>query len=101
MKTRSSAVIFHVYSEKISKNVEIWVRLWRSADEILIFRGLMLHRCIKANTSKHRTHSLFSQGRIILKLIPTLRTKWYDLLMQSVSTLFENINGIKDAQYLV
>ena len=40
-----------------------------------------LDRMLKANTAKHRTHSLFTQGCYWYGAIPTMRDEWLAPLM--------------------
>lgn len=44
-------------------------------------------RTLKANTVKHRTHSLFRQGLMIYELIPNMAEKWLTPLMQKFSEM--------------
>ena len=42
---------------------------------------------LKANTGKHRVHSLFRQGCMLYDLIPTIREEWRCPLMQRFSQM--------------
>jgi len=55
----------------ISAIVIILLTLLGAASEAIGF-----DKYLKANTVKERTHSLFAQGRLIFKLIPTLADGW-------------------------
>jgi hypothetical protein len=44
-------------------------------------------RLLKANTVKHRTHSLFRQGWMIYELLPTMPEKWIALIMPKYSEM--------------
>ncbi len=58
-------------------------------------------RYIKANTSSKRTHSLFTQGLILLKLMPKMAEHWRISIGQAFNQLFLSLNSVSDEQYLV
>jgi len=56
---------------------------------------------IKANTTTYRTHSLFTQGRIILRLAPTLRERWLRPIVTELMQLYKGLAFITDEQYVI
>lgn len=44
-------------------------------------------RLLKANTVKHRTHSLFRQGWMIYELLPTMPEKWIALILPTYAAM--------------
>lgn len=56
---------------------------------------------LKSNTVFSRTHSLFSQGRLILRLAPTLKEKWLLPIMTVLQRLIDGLIFISDEQYLI
>lgn len=74
----------------------IFLTLIGAASEIIGF-----DKYIKANTSPKRTHSLFTQGLILLKLMPKLAEQWNTALVQAIEHLVGGMNYISDEQYVV
>ncbi len=56
---------------------------------------------LKSNTIITRTHSLFAQGKLILKLIPTLKEKWLIPIMDSLQRFIDGLGFINDDQYFI
>lgn len=56
---------------------------------------------LKSNTSTTRTHSLFTQGRMILRLGDKLRPRWAELISSKLADLIIDIKCITNVQYLV
>lgn len=74
----------------------ILLTLMGAASEVIGF-----DRYIKANTSPKRTHSLFTQGRILLKLMPRLAGQWQNSLIQAIENLFVEMNNVSGEQFVV
>lgn len=58
-------------------------------------------RCIKANTVKKRTHSLFTQGRIILQLAATIPVVWWDKIREAFYDLWIQAKNITIEQFVI
>lgn len=56
---------------------------------------------IKANTSKKRTHSLFTQGRIILGMLPTIVEHWRQKILKSFTEFWDELGEVKDEQFVI
>jgi hypothetical protein len=56
---------------------------------------------IKSNTTKQRTHSLFAQGRLILKIAPTLKNQWLNPILAAMDHLLGRLNFITDDLFVV
>ena len=91
------------------KNIERRDRLFLLSAIAIIFLTLIGAACeaigfdkyIKANTTKKRTHSLFTQGRLILKLMPHLKQKWLEPVMNTTLELLAGLDRITDEQFFV
>ncbi|MBP9722908.1 MAG: transposase [Gammaproteobacteria bacterium] len=55
----------------------------------------------KANTVKQRTHSLFAQGRLIVKLLPTMADDWKLRLMANFLEYSRGLKAISVDQFVV
>ena len=58
-------------------------------------------RYIKSNTVSRRTHSLPAQGRILLRLLPTMRTHWRSPIWNSFLALIQSIDNITSVQFVL
>lgn len=56
---------------------------------------------IKSNTTSKRTHSLFSQGRVILRLASTLNERWITPLINKFQEFIDELNSIHVDQYVI
>jgi hypothetical protein len=56
---------------------------------------------IKANTAKKRTHSLFTQGRIILRLATNMHVSWRDKIWSALNELWHQAQNITFEQFVV
>lgn len=74
----------------------IFLTLLGAASEAIGF-----DRYIKSNTVSRRTHSLITQGRLLLKLAPKLRQRWLRSLMTSLEGFVYGLDFITDEQYVV
>jgi hypothetical protein len=45
--------------------------------------------CLRANTVKRRTHSLFRQGAYWYSCLPTMRDDWFEMLMDAFVEVLE------------
>jgi hypothetical protein len=58
-------------------------------------------RYIKANTAKKRTHSLFTQGRIILRLAATMSVLWWNKVQDAFYDLCLQTRNITSEQFVI
>lgn len=58
-------------------------------------------RYLKANTVKHRTHSLFRQGQMVYDLIPRMREQWLTPIMQAFVELIQAHRTLSQVFFVV
>lgn len=80
----------------ISAIAIIFLTLLGAASEAVGF-----DKYIKANTTKHRTHSLFMQGKILLELLLTLAKRWKRLIIKAMRGLIQALKAITNVQYII
>lgn len=56
---------------------------------------------IKANTTKKRTHSLFTQGKIIWGMLGRMKLDWQEKLIQAFKNYCDLAVNIKDEQFVI
>ncbi len=91
------------------KNIERRDRLLLISAIAIIFFTLLgaaseavgFDRYIKANMLKCRTHSLFTQGRVVLELLPNLAKRWKIPIIRALLELVKGIKSITSVQYVV
>lgn len=80
----------------ISAIAIIFLTLLGAASEIIGF-----DKYIKANTSKKRTHSLYTQGKIVLNLIKNMKNWWLEQIIDAMKNLILSLTVITDDQYFI
>jgi hypothetical protein len=80
----------------ISAIAIIFLTLLGAASEVIGF-----DKYIKANTVKRRTHSLYTQGKIILNLLKNMKSYWFEQLNYEMRNLTKSMVVITDDQYFI
>lgn len=58
-------------------------------------------KCIKANTTNKRTHSLFTQGRVILRLAAKMSISWQNRIWVALEELWGQTKNITFEQFVL
>lgn len=74
----------------------IFLTLLGAASEMVGF-----DRYIRANTTNIRTHSLFTQGLIVLDLLINLRPEWKERIRDRFLELISSLDAIYEDQYII
>jgi hypothetical protein len=80
----------------ISAIAIIFLTLLGAASEAIGF-----DKYIKANTSKKRTHSLYTQGKILLNLVKNMKNWWLEQIIEAMRHLMLSMAVITDDQYFI
>lgn len=80
----------------ISAMIIILLTLLGAASEAAEF-----DKFLKSNTVKRRTHSLFSQGKLLLKLLHKLPDKWKNKILPEFQRLCWQASDISIEQFVI
>lgn len=80
----------------ISAIIIIFLTLLGAASEAAEF-----DKFLKSNTVKRRTHSLFTQGKLLLKLLHKLPDKWKNKIMPEFQQLCQQARDISIEQFVI